>query len=57
MLKIFKKSLPNIDFKDILVIIGAILISKGLYMVYQPAMYIFLGLTLSWLGWPSKEVR
>lgn len=57
-LKIPIPSLKNIfDINDALLICGAILISKGLHMIYPPLAYIAVGLIVMWMGLPGKGVK
>lgn len=48
--------LKTSNFKDLLILIGLIMAAKGIYMVYEPAMWICIGGFLIFLGWPRKAV-
>ncbi len=49
-----KKAASFIDFKDILMLAGLIMAGKGLYMLFQPAMWLVIGIFLIYLGWPKR---
>ena len=46
-----------ISFKDILMLIGLIMIGRGLYMVYPPSMWLIVGAFVIFLGWPKRTVK
>jgi len=50
------KSFKNtINIKDIIMIIGLLMLAYGLYAIYKPSMYLIIGLFLIFLGWPSGK--
>jgi hypothetical protein len=55
--KLFKSLIKQVDIKDAFTILGAFLMSKGLYMIYHPLSYIVIGLALIWMGLPRKAVK
>jgi len=38
---------------DVSILIGAVLFSTGLYMIYPPTMFIGLGIFFIYIGWPK----
>lgn len=59
-MKLPKIRMPSINLgliDIVFVIIGILLIGKGLYMIYPPLMYIGIGTILSFPGWPKKGVK
>lgn len=42
----------NLDFRDIIVLLGIILISIGAYMIYPASAFIISGSLLFWIGRP-----
>ena len=39
--------------KEILVLLGFVMLGIGLYMIYTPSMFIACGLILMYIGWPK----
>jgi len=39
--------------KEILLLLGFIMLGIGLYMVYIPAMFVVCGIILMYIGWPK----
>jgi hypothetical protein len=56
-LKINIKKLPKPDYNDIFIVLGDVLLGKGLHMIYPPLMFIVIGAAIIWLGLPGKAVR
>lgn len=56
-IKIGLPKLDFLDFNDFLLLFGSFMLGKGIYMIYPPAMFIVVGLTALWLGWPGKVVK
>ena len=46
-----KEKLP--DMKDLLILLGGLMVGNGLYMVYPPAAWIICGVFIVYLGWPK----
>ncbi len=46
---------PDISIKDILIIGGIIMVSKGLFMINPSYMWIGIGILLFWLGIPNDK--
>jgi hypothetical protein len=56
--KDFKQKITQIiNIKDMLMIIGLIMVGKGIYMIYPPAAWIVIGGFFIYLGWPCKVVK
>ena len=55
--EIIKKTPEYIGIKDILMLAGIAAVCKGLYMVYEPSMWIALGVFVIYLAWPKKAVE
>ena len=55
--EIIKKTLEYIGIKDILMFTGIAATCKGIYMVYEPGMWIALGVFVIYLAWPKKAVE
>ena len=49
-----KKIAPYSILKDACIVAGFLMLGYGLYAIYPPAMYLVMGITLIWLGWPDK---
>ena len=45
----------NLDFNDFCLFGGAALVAFGIYLIYQPAAYISIGLVLIWFGRPRPQ--
>ncbi|MFA5385997.1 MAG: hypothetical protein WC364_15305 [Eubacteriales bacterium] len=45
-----KRKTPLIEFGDVLILSGSALIAAGIWQIYQPAAFIFVGLGLSFAG-------
>jgi hypothetical protein len=45
------------DLSDLIILLGGISISVGLYMIYPPLMFLFAGSSLIWVGLPGKVVK
>lgn len=45
------------NLKDLLMLIGLVMAGRGIYMIFEPAMWIFIGGFLIFLGWPRKAVK
>lgn len=52
-----RKITKTISFSDFLMIAGTIMAGKGIYMIYQPAMWIIIGAFVVYLGWPRRAVE
>ncbi len=55
-----KKETSNkvkVYIREALIILGAILVWYGLYMIYEPISYIVLGGGLVWFGFPKQAVK
>ena len=46
----FKEWIP-----DISIFAGLILLSIGVYMIYIPAMFVILGISFIYFGWPKGK--
>jgi hypothetical protein len=40
---------------DISIFLGLVLLSIGIYMIYIPAMFITLGVSFIYIGWPKGK--
>jgi len=50
-----KEKLPS--FYDVLIFCGIAMAGRGLYLIYEPAMWIVCGIFIVYLGWPKKVVE
>lgn len=44
----------KLDISDVLVFAGMALAGAGIWMIFKPACFIFLGLMFIYIGWPRK---
>jgi len=49
-MKKFSDIIKNFDIVDSFFIVGILLISYGLFSIYQPLCFIFLGIICSWIA-------
>jgi hypothetical protein len=48
---------PNgVGFDELLLVIGLLLIARGLWLAWEPAAYLVPGLVILWIALPSRSV-